>query len=307
MIQVGVDGGQSSIRLQIAGDCHPVSVEGVGRLESDPLALVIERVAEAWAHVGSDSAAIDRMVLGLTTLPASLEERERLVQLLSKTIRVKEIWLASDSVTAHAGAFLDGVGVSLTVGTGVACLAANDAGETVRVDGDGFLLGDAGGAFWIGARGVGAVLRERDGRGPATALAAACDARYGYHRDLAAHLHSLPRAVHSIAEMAQDVQAAAQDGDPTSVSIISAAADALVETAQAAASTWRSGVAPVALSGRVVGEGTALRAVLVPRLREAGLEVRDAAGSPLDGAVRLSCAHEAGPYDHMITYWRSVA
>ena len=179
---VGVDGGQSSIRLQVVGAADAVTVEGVGRLDGDPVRLVIERVAEAWEIAAPATQVIDRMVLGLTTLPAAPADREEFTRLLADTIPVREIWLASDAVTAHAGAFPDGEGISLTVGTGVACFGVNDAGETVRVDGDGFLLGDAGGGFWMGARGVGAVLQERDGRGPATALAAACDARYGYHR-----------------------------------------------------------------------------------------------------------------------------
>ena len=307
MTRVGVDGGASTIRLQVAGDPAPVKVKGVGRLESDVALLVIERVVEAWDKARGTATTIDRMVLGLTTLPATQAGREDFVRLLAERLPVNEVWLAGDALTAHAGAFPDGEGISLTVGTGVACMGVNDAGEAIRVDGDGFLLGDGGGAFWMGARGVSAVLRERDGRGGPTALAAACDARFGVHGDLAAHLHSLPRAVHSIAEFAVDVQAAAVAGDSTAIGIVDAAAAELTDTAVAAAAKWHSGVAPVALSGRVVGEGTALRAALVPRLRDAGLEVREAAGGPLDGCLRLACAEDAGPYDHMITYWRRTA
>ena len=110
-----------------------------------------------------------------------------------------------------------------------------------------------------------------------------------------------------IAQFAVDVQLAAVAGDPIAMSIIASAADELVNAALAAASTWQSGAAPVALSGRVVGEGTALRAALVPRLRDAGLTVQEAAGGPLEGCLRLAAADHAGPYDHMITYWRPTA
>ena len=307
MTLVGVDGGASTIRVQVVGSPHAVTVGGVGRLEADVAGIVIERVAEAWAQVSDGPTRIDRMVLGLTTLPATPAGRDDFVRRLAEKLPVDEVWLAGDAVTAHAGAFPQGVGISLTVGTGVACLGVNDVGEAVRVDGDGFLLGDGGGAFWIGSRGVGAVLRERDGRGGATALAAACDARFGAHADLAAHLHSLPRPVHSIAEFAVDVQAAAVAGDAAAMAIIDSAARELTDTAVAAAATWHSGVAPVALSGRVVGEGTALRSALVPCLREAGLDVRAAAGGPLDGCLRLATAADAGPYDGLITYWRRSA
>ena len=50
--------------------------------------------------------------------------------------------------------------------------------------------------------------------------------------------------------------------------------------------------------------GTALRAALVPRLTDAGLEVREAAGGPLDGCLRLASLQDPGPYGQLITYWR---
>src|SRR6187431_1824802 len=105
MTRVGVDGGQSTIRLQIAGAAAPVSVGGVGRLESDPVRLLDDRVVEAWESARGEATGIDRMVLGLTTLPASTEERDHLACLLGAELPVREIWLAGDAVTAHAGAF----------------------------------------------------------------------------------------------------------------------------------------------------------------------------------------------------------
>ena len=59
-----------------------------------------------------------------------------------------------DTVTGHIGALSGGDGVSLIVGTGVACFAmAHDRSAVWAVDGKGFLLGDDGGGFWIGRRG----------------------------------------------------------------------------------------------------------------------------------------------------------
>ncbi len=304
MIRVGVDGGQSSIRLQVTGASTVFTVEGVGRLESDPAGALVERVCEAWERARDDTAPIDLVVLGLTTLPDADAGREALAAALSAALPASEVWVMGDAVTAHAGAFPDSNGVSLTVGTGVACLGSHrDSGVLTQVDGNGFLLGDAGGAFWMGSRGISAVLRERDGRGAPTALSAACDARYGFHPDLAAYLHSMPRAVDAIARFAIDVQAHA--ADPVAQGIVTAAADELLATASAAAAPWSGHGAPIALSGRVVGQGTALRAVLLPKLVAAGFDLREAAGSPLDGALRIASLADAAPYDQLVTRWRN--
>ena len=58
-------------------------------------------------------------------------------------------------MTSHAGALSLGWGVSLVAGTGVACLAVPAEGEPRIVGGHGYLLGDEGGAFWIGREGSG--------------------------------------------------------------------------------------------------------------------------------------------------------
>jgi glucosamine kinase len=303
MIRVGVDGGQSSIRLQIAGTATTVTVQGLGRLEHDQVGSLVERVCDAWERARESADPIDLVVLGLTTLPDSPAGRDALAAALATALPAREVWVTGDAVTAHAGAFPDSHGVSLTVGTGVACLGFHaSSGSLTQVDGDGFLLGDAGGAFWIGSRGIGAVLRERDGRGAATALSAACDARYGSHRDLAAYVHSLPRAVDAIAQFAMDVQGLATD--PVACDIVAAAADELMTAASAAAAPWLGHGVPIALSGRVVGQGTALRNALLPKLAAAGFDLCDAAGSPLDGALRIASRADAAPYDQLVTRWR---
>lgn len=60
----------------------------------------------------------------------------------------------------------------LIAGTGAMALGVN-AGSHRSVDGWGPDLGDLGSGSWIGREGVRAVLRARDGLGPATVLTAA--------------------------------------------------------------------------------------------------------------------------------------
>ena len=62
-------------------------------------------------------------------------------------------------------------GLALVAGTGAVAMRITDRHATTTVDGDGWLLGDEGSGFWIGRSAVRAALRMADGRGRATVLA----------------------------------------------------------------------------------------------------------------------------------------
>lgn len=304
-IRVAVDGGQSQVRLWATGAAS-VAVEGLGRLEGDPAEGLVSRVAEALTEAGVAGRAIERMVLGLTTMPGTPVEAGRLAARLGERLGAADVRLAGDALTAHAGAFGGESGVVLTVGTGIACLGLDaGSGRARRVDGDGFLLGDAGGSFWIGSRGIEAVLRSRDGRGPTTALESAVVAVYGPHPDLAAVLHDRERAVSEIAAFAQHVQEAADHGDRIAARVIADAVDELQLTARAAAAVVSGGPVAVALSGRAVGDDTVLGHALRARFDEDPLlAVVPAKGDPLAGSRLLAESDSPGPYDQHMTQWR---
>ena len=73
---------------------------------------------------------------------------------------------------------------------------ARERGEVVRAGGHGFLIDDAGGAFWQGREGLSAVLRQADERQPETPLAAALYAAIGSRAwpDIRAHVYAGGRA-----------------------------------------------------------------------------------------------------------------
>ncbi len=238
---LAVDGGQSGIRLRGSDDPRTVEVEGVGRLEGDTVAQLADGVARAWAQGAFDTP--DRVVLGLTTAPSERTEAERLGVLVAATTGAREVWVADDAVTAHAGALSGGWGVSLVAGTGVACLALPDGGEPRILGGHGFLLGDEGGGFWLGRRGLSAVLRAREGRGPDTGLAAAARRRFGDLDDLHVRVHDAPRPVPEIAAFAPDVLEAAGRGDEVAREIVDEAAHELATTVTAGVA-WAAGERP---------------------------------------------------------------
>lgn len=302
-VRVAVDGGQSGVRMRVGGHPTVLRAEGLGRLEEPAAQGLLRRIRSCLAEL-PEVPTIERMVLGLTAVPPDADARHALARELATALDITRVDVAGDALTAHAGAFGGGRGVVLTVGTGIACLGFDPAtGAIRRVDGDGFLLGDAGSAFWLGSRGIEAVLRARDGRGSPTALDAACTARYGAHPDLAAWLHERPRAVADIAAFAVDVQRTAADGDAVASGLVVSAAEELVITARAAAAGLGQRPCPVAINGGTVSPGSALRAALEARLGgDDALVLVPALGDPLDGAWLIAEGHGGGAYsEHLST------
>ena len=302
---LAVDGGQSAIRLRHSRGGGTIEVDGVSR-GGDTVQAVVDAVAEGWRRAAFEP--VDRVVLGLTTAPADAAGCLRLARLVGAAVGAPEVWVADDAVTAHAGALSLGWGVSVVAGTGVACLAVPRDGAARVVGGHGYLLGDEGGAFWIGREGLRAALRAREGRGDPTSLAAAAEDRFGMLDGLHVRLHDDPRAVNTIAQFAPDVLEAAAAGDGVGARIVEDAVRELIGVARAGvtAAGGGSGV-PVALGGALLQPGTPLRtrleAVLEAEPPTPPFAVRSADGSPLEGALALGLATDPGRYRTLIHTW----
>ena len=306
---LGVDGGQSGIRLRHSLDDRVVEVEGVSHLEGDTIAAVAAAVAEGWRRGQYHPA--DRIVLGLTTAPADTAGCDRLCRLVGSATGARQVWLADDAVTSHAGALSLGWGVSVVAGTGVAALAAPKQGRPKIIGGHGYLLGDEGGGFWIGRHGLRAALRWADGRGPDTALTGAAERRFGALDDLHVRLHTGERPVNAIAQFAPDVLEAAAAGDAVAHDIIDEAARELLLVARTGA-VWAGADAvtvPLALGGRLLQPGTELQRRLLELLAHAGLAMapRSADASALDGAVQLGLTGDLHAYEGLVHTWSAGA
>jgi N-acetylglucosamine kinase-like BadF-type ATPase len=304
---LAVDGGQSAIRVHHSAWPGYVELGGVSRLEGDVVASVATAVVRAWAQSGSP--VVDRCVLGLTTAPTDEPSRLRLCEHVGVTLGAGQVWLADDAVTSHAGALSMGWGVSVSVGTGVACMAAPKEGRPRIIGGHGYLLGDEGGAFWVGRAGIAAALRARERRGPATTLAARAEDRFGRLEDLAERMHGLDRPVDAIARFAPDVQALAELGDTAATAIIEAATDELTLLVRAAVEVVgpQTDDVPVALGGRLIEDGFLRRHLEETLARSVPRAVaRRADGTPLDGALLLGNAADPGRYGDLVYRWTAA-
>ncbi|MGW1343877.1 N-acetylglucosamine kinase [Kribbella sp. NPDC002412] len=295
MTSVAIDGGQSALRLRVL----PTGQVGTGPgyvhgPDSIPRSLEAIRTAAAAADL---AGPVEVVALGLTGFPPVREVAEALAAQVAELLDASEVRLTQDMVTAHAGALADGYGVVVAAGTGLVCLAVDRDGSWHKVDGHGYLFGDAGSAFAIGRAGLVAVQRARDGRGPATKLA-----------DTTLDPVTLYRSatlVDDVARFAPEVLRCAAEGDPVATDLVVRAARDIAETIDAAVATLAGrGEVPVAcVGGLLAGAGEQLlgpvRAAVPDRV-----QLVPAAGTSLDGAERLATS-PPGPYADLIITHRS--
>jgi glucosamine kinase len=159
------------------------------------------------------------------------------------------VHVTGDADSARAGAFLGGPGVVVIAGTG--SMASGWNGESsARAGGHGFLLGDEGGAYWIGRAAVRAALRWEDGMGGGSerihraviqATGQGLDALIG---EVCTH----PAERDRLTALAPAVTALAAE-DPEARKIALRAAEHLADLAEAI--RRRLGPLPVAGAGRV--------------------------------------------------------
>jgi glucosamine kinase len=307
---VGVDAGGTRTRaaLGAAADGAPVlatGTSGPGNAASVPP----ERLAAHYAQALAAAVAPERrpgvraVVAGIAgcspaadwdpataTAHAALASALRTLGIAPGVVEVRsdpEVALAS-----APGHPCDGL--VLIAGTGAAAARIAAGRQCATVDGDGWLLGDAGSAFWIGRRAVRRALAALDGRGRPTLLAESVATHYLGEAartagpDLRARVAEAVRARPPIdlAAVCPLVTAAAGQGDETARRILRGAAERLATTLRAL--DPRPGE-PLVTTGGLLGPGGPLLPALTGHLAALGLRpvpVRDGAA----GAVALARA-----------------
>jgi glucosamine kinase len=311
-VLLAFDGGQSGLRGLLVGDGPPrtVSVDGFSWTRGgDPVRQQADNVLKGWRALGSPSG-ISVLALGLAGGGSLLADRVRLCELLADALPVAEIRSTTDDVVTHLGALAGEPGVVLAAGTGVLCIAVDEAGRRHNVDGLGYLFGDAGGGFWLGRKGIRAALAAVEGRGPATSLTPPLEVLVGELPGGVKRLYGSPGLVGEVAGFARVVAEAVRAGEVVAVGLCRAAGSVLATTVLAA--LQHSGPelpALLATAGGVLTEGGPVQAALVAELRHRWprLQVVAASGSALDGARLLAAADSAGTgaaHLRMATVWR---
>jgi len=276
---IAVDGGGTRTRVRLVDAGGATLAEAVG----GPANLTFG-VARAWAAIEAALASAGVVLREAADVPlvaamAGSREPELRQAFVAARPGTGPVRVVSDGYAAHVGAFAGAAGTVAAIGTGVAVLRRDDDATVRQVDGWGFPVGDEGGGAWLGLRGMRRLLRERDGRAPASALGRTLGDALGAPDDdgLRAWLRTADATRY--ATLAAIVAETARGGDAVAEALVAAAA---ARIADAVAALDAPSPAPaVALVGGLAG-------VLAPRLPER-LRSRlvRAAGGQLDGAARL--------------------
>ena len=208
--------------------------------------------------------------------------------------------VVNDALVALVAGAGDNPGVVLVSGTGSIAYGRDAAGRAARSGGWGYLLGDEGGGYWIGRAALSAVVRQYDGRGPATLLTELVLERLKLASPTALIREIYDRDVHrqTITGLASLVQTATERRDAVAADILHRAG---AELAAAVGSVitrleMRGDVFPTILAGGIfrgvpwlVGDVKRRISEVAPRSEVRLLDVE-----PAIGAVRLAIATAQG-------------
>lgn len=282
---LAIDAGQTGIKVRVRE--HDIVFPGIRT--GEPLLPQLAAVARAAIErSGADVSVVSAGVSGLTTRESDA------AALLARIdeVAVREVILAHDSTTSFLGALGDTRGAVVAAGTGVVTLAVG-AARVARVDGWGYLMGDAGSGYWIGREALEAVMREYDGRGPATALRAVAEERWPDLSQAYIQLQSDPERVSVVASFAAHVARLATDGDAVSQNITVRAGGELAHSVETALRRVRSGepgehFAACAIGG--VFRSPQLREAFASHIAASEFDVTlvEPRGHGIDGAVALA-------------------
>jgi N-acetylglucosamine kinase-like BadF-type ATPase len=296
---LAVDVGRTGCRAALWSDNDPVALgttkgEGSIGLTVPDGAAITEAVVRSLAVSllqKTGRSRIDAVGIGVPGGLAAQQEARELAERVLASLPASSAAVTSDAVTSHAGAFAGAPGVVLAAGTGAVAIALGEEEKFRRIDGLGPWLGDEGSGAWIGLRGLRAAARADDDRGPATALQAVAQTRFGSLQQLAVRLSAEQNPARMMASFAPAVAQAAEQGDPVALQLMHRAAVALSQLVIAGAKALnKSDPVPVAITGGLANMGRVLLEPLHDELgrSEIPLQIMTAQGTSIDGARRMA-------------------
>ena len=230
------------------------------------------------------------------------EDDSRIVSAIMRRITPgSRVLVVNDALVALEAGAPGAPGIVIICGTGSIAYGRNADGVAARAGGWGHIIGDEGSGYWIGRQAVQAVMRDADGRGPATSLTKQVLAHFDVPS--ASGLVHIVYGPHStnrtIAMLGPAVQMASESGDAVASAILDQAANELALAARSVADRLqlRHDGFPFVLAGGAFRVVPGLVDRLRPRLRDIapGAAAMDLLSEePALGAVRLALAEARG-------------
>lgn len=291
---LGIDGGATKTLAAVLdiesdtihlGHAGPSNEDAIG-----PVAAV--RALLMAAGEAMRSAGIADEDLGGAVLAVAGTDTTAVADHLRRT-RTEAWTVINDVVGAWAVATGASDGVAVIAGTGSNVFGVGPAGPW-RAGGWGHLLGDEGGAIWLGIQSIKAGLRDREGSGPPTSLTAALVEFFEVRsiEALASLVYSKPLTKSEIAAFAIESGKHADAGDEVAREIYERGAEELGR--QVAAVVDRTGLAegqfPVGLIGSVFRSGEVFTGPLRRHILRAapGALIAPSVTPPVAGSLLLA-------------------
>jgi glucosamine kinase len=294
MLVLGIDAGGTKTVCYLANEQANVVAESRG--PGANLKAAGERGVEAILRRlidetrGQSNAELAAVCLGMAGVDRP-QEANVVRRILERLTTTTHLVVVNDALVALEAGAPDQAAIVVISGTGSIAYGRDDRGRAARSGGWGYVLADEGSGYWLGRQALRAVMREADGRGPATSLTRRLFAHYHVSR-----AHDLGRAVYAgdlqpaaIARLAAEVQVAADEGDRVADAIITLGASELATAALSVARQLELSECAVVLAGGIFHPVSRMREAVTAQLAE---RLPRARVHPLDvepalGAVRL--------------------
>lgn len=238
---VGIDAGGSATRAALVVNGQVTALPDAAPMNALLTSGVPDRLAAIIAGARATAAGV-----GMPGVRSRSQAQQLSAELTARArcpVRVTD-----DAHTAWLGAFGGAPGIIVLAGTG-SIAVGSDGTRWARAGGHGFILGDEGGAYWIGRAAARAALRWHDGRGGSELLAKKVREAAGIGLDaLVACVNSHPAERARLARLAPAITELAAEDDAAR-RIVRRAVRRLAGLAAAVQATL--GPLPVAASGGV--------------------------------------------------------
>lgn len=301
MVVIGIDAGGTKTVCQLADQDGRVLAEarGPGANLQNTGELHVEKVlhhliTQTTQEAAQWPAAVCVGMAGVDRAGEAAVVREILTRLAPRS----HIVVVNDALVALEAGVPGASGVVLIAGTGSIAYGRNRDGRAARAGGWGYLLGDEGSGFWLGRQALRAVVRSSDGRGPHTLLTPRVLSHYSVARpqDLVREIYDGRFQPSTVAAIASEVNAAAEEGDEIALRLIDTGARELGLAARSVCDQLALTHGPVVLAGGMFRAVPRLRQRVVSHLtgRWPGMLVSPLSGEPASGAVSLALAAASG-------------
>ncbi|MEU4539510.1 BadF/BadG/BcrA/BcrD ATPase family protein [Streptosporangium sp. NPDC023825] len=232
---LAVDGGNSKTDIALVAEDGSVLATGRGgafQPQTTGVGVAIDVIGDtARSALGPGAATpyADHVAAYVAGADLPVEEEALRAEILSRGYGGEAV-VGNDTFALLRAGASGPAGVAVVCGAGINAVAVSPSGEVARYPALGRLTGDWGGGLGLGEETLWHAVRAEDGRGPATALAAAVREHFGTRTveevSLAVHFGELPYG--RLNELVPVLMAVAAQGDGTARSLVARMAKEVV-------------------------------------------------------------------------------